>query len=111
VEDKKWTERYHARRHEDLAFGGRITIRMKDGREIADELAVANAHPLGATPWQRADYIGKFRTMTDGLITAAESRRFLEACERLPTLEAGELFELNVAMPQGSVTEGKPGLF
>ena len=111
VEVPRWTERYHARRHEELAFGGRIVIRMKDGREIADELAVANAHPLGATPWQRAHYVGKFRTMTDGLISAAESSRFLAACERLPNLKAGELFELNVAMPQGSVTHGKDGLF
>ena len=111
VEDPKWTERYHARRHEDLAFGGRIVIRMKDGREIADELAVANAHPLGATPWRRADYVRKFRTMTDGLIAEPESRRFLEACERLPELAAGELFALNVAMPEGRVAQGKSGLF
>ncbi len=111
VEEPTWTERYHARRHEDLAFGGRITIRMKDGKVIADELAVANAHPMGATPWKRADYVGKFRSMTEGLITPAESERFLEACERLPQLRAGELFTLNVAMPDGSVQKGKTGLF
>lgn len=111
VEDPKWTERYHARRHEDLAFGGRISIRMSDGTVLADELAVANAHPLGATPWQRPDYIRKFRTMTEGLITDEESRRFLEACERLPELGPGELFALNVAMPEGSIQSGKPGLF
>jgi 2-methylcitrate dehydratase len=111
VEDPKWTERYHARRHEDLAFGGRISIRLKDGTILADELAVANAHPLGATPWKRADYIRKFRTMTEGLITPEESRRFLNACERLPELGAGELFELNVEMPVGSVQRGQPGLF
>ena len=111
VEETKWTERYHARRHEDLAFGGRIAIRMKDGTVIADEMAVANAHPMGATPWQRADYIGKFRAMTEGLITPAESARFLETCERLPQLQAGELFALNVAMPEGSVQKGAAGLF
>ena len=111
VEDPKWTERYHARRHEDLAFGGRISIRMKDGSVVADEMAVANAHPMGATPWQRADYVGKFQGMTEGLITPQESRRFLEACERLAELKAGELFQLNVAMPAGSVQQGKPGLF
>src|SRR4051812_27307011 len=111
VEDPKWTERYHARRHEDLAFGGRISIRMKDGSSIADEVAVANAHPLGATPWTRPQYIRKFQSMTEGLITPEESRRFLEACERLPQLKARELFQLNVAMPQGSVQQGKPGLF
>jgi 2-methylcitrate dehydratase len=111
VEDPKWTERYHARRHEELAFGGRISIRMKDGSSIADELAVANAHPLGATPWKRPQYVRKFQTMTDGLITAEESRRFLEACERLPELRAGELHLLNVAMPEGSVQRGAAGIF
>ena len=35
------------------AFGGRVTITMKDGSKIVDEMAVANAHTLGATPWQR----------------------------------------------------------
>ena len=74
-------------------------------------MAVANAHPMGATPWQRPDYVNKFRTMTEGLITEAESRRFLDACERLPSLKAGELFELNVAMKDGTVKQGQPGLF
>ena len=74
-------------------------------------VAVANAHPNGATPWRRADYIRKFETMTDGLITPEESRRFLQACEELPRLKAGELHRLNVAMPEGTVQKGKPGIF
>ena len=111
VEEAGWTERYHAKDHNRLAFGGRIVIRMKDGRVIEDEMAVANAHPLGATPWKRADYIGKFRAMTEGLIEAAEAARFLEACEALPTLGAGELGRLHVAMPHGAVQAGKTGIF
>ena len=111
VEDPKWTERYHSKDHTKLAFGGRIVIRMKDGTEIADEMAVANAHPLGATPWKRPDYIRKFRTMTEGLITDAEAKRFLEACEALPGLKAGELHRLHVAMPEGTVQKGLPGIF
>ena len=111
VEDPKWTERYHARDHNQLAFGGRIELRMQDGSVIADELAVANAHPNGATPWTRPDYINKFRVMTDGLIAAPEAERFLAACEELPSLPAGELHRLHVAMPDGSVQQGKPGIF
>jgi 2-methylcitrate dehydratase len=111
VEDAKWTERYHAKDHTRLAFGGRIVIRMKDGTEIADEMAVANAHPLGATPWKRADYVKKFMTMTEGLIDPAEAARFLAACEALPTLKAGELHQLHVAMPAGSVQKGAQGIF
>ncbi len=111
LEDPKWTERYHARRHEDLAFGGRIEIRMQDGSVIADEMAVANAHPNGATPWKRPDYVNKFRVMTEGLITEDEASRFLRACEELPDLPTGELHRLNVAMPEGTVRAGKPGIF
>ncbi len=111
LEDPRWTERYHAKDHNQLAFGGRIVIRMQDGTEIADEMAVANAHPLGATPWKRPDYVNKFRTMTEGLITGAEADRFLAACEALPMLKAGDLHRLHVAMPEGSVNKGKPGIF
>ena len=111
VEVPRWTERYHARDHNQLAFGGRIVIFMKDGTQLGDEMAVANAHPLGATPWKRADYVQKFRTMTEGLIDAAEAERFLAAVEELPTLPAGALDRLHVAMPAGTVKAGAPGLF
>jgi len=111
VEDPKWTERYHAKDHNQLAFDGRIAIRMKDGSEVVDEMAVANAHPLGATPWKRADYVGKFRSMTEGLIEDAEAKRFLEACEALPMLKAGELHRLLVVMPPGTVRQGRPAIF
>ena len=49
--------------------------------------------------------------MTEGLITPEESKRFLQACEELPQLKAGELHRLNVAMPEGTVQKGKPGIF
>ena len=111
LEDPAWTARYHAKDHNQLAFGGRIEVHMQDGRIIADEMAVANAHPLGATPWKRPDYVQKFRGMTEGLITPGEADRFLGACEALPTLKAGELHRLHVAMPEGSVNKGKPGIF
>ncbi len=111
VETPMWTERYHAKDHNQLAFGGRIELHMQDGSMIADEMAVANAHPLGATPWKRADYVNKFRVMTEGLITMEEATRFLAACEALPGLPAGELHRLNVAMPAGTVQQGQPGIF
>ena len=111
LEDPRWTRRYHARDPNELAFGGRIELRMRDGSVIADELAVANAHPNGATPWTRPDYIRKFETMTDGLITPEERLRFLQACADLPGLPAGELHRLNVALPDGAVRTGLPGIF
>ena len=111
VEDPKWTERYHARNHEELAFGGRISIRMKDGTTITDELAVANAHTLGATPWQRADYIRKFRTLTEGLLERAEGERFLDVAQRLPSLTPAELMGLTIELPPGQLAQGRRGIF
>ncbi len=111
VEDTRWTERYHSVDPAVKAFGGRVVMTMKDGTMIADEMAVANAHTLGATPWGRADYIRKFRTLTEGLLDAAEVARFLELVQRLPALRAEELVGLNVAVPAGGLLVGERGIF
>ena len=107
VEDPKWTERYHAHDPAVKAFGGRITIRMKDGSTISDELGVANAHSLGATPWKRPDYIRKFRTLTEGILDNAEAERFLALVQRLPELRAEELAGLTVSLPQGKLARNE----
>ena len=111
VEDPRWTERYHTRDPALKAFGGRIIIRLEDGAEIADELALANAHSLGATPWKRPDYIRKFNTLTEGLLEPAEAERFLDSAQRLPELKQGELHLLNVEAPAGALSKGPPGIF
>jgi 2-methylcitrate dehydratase len=111
VEDPKWTARYHSEDPAVKAFGGRVIITMKDGSVIEGERAVANAHTLGSTPWGRADYIGKFRMLTDGVLDPGEAERFLTVVQRLPALTAAELVELNVAMPAGTLAAAAPGLF
>lgn len=112
IERPEWTERYHSIDPNVKAFGGRITITMNDGSVISDELAVANAHPLGATPWTRPDYIRKFRTLTDGIITSQEADRFLEVAQRLPDLSAKELYELEITLPSGELRKNpKVGIF
>ena len=111
VEDKNWTHRYHSIDPNVKAFGGKIIITMNDGTVIEDEMAVANAHTLGATPWKRADYIRKFRILTEGILAPAEIERFLDVAQRLPTLTAAELIGLNVSVPEGALEIGKPGLF
>jgi 2-methylcitrate dehydratase len=110
-EDPEWTRRYHARDPNELAFGGRVEVQMKDGSTLVDEMAVANAHPLGARPFGREDYIRKFQILTDGIITPRESNRFLEAVQDVANLAAGDLHVLNVALPAGAVDQGKPGIF
>ena len=110
-EEAGWTKRYHAKDPNELAFGGRLEVFMKDGTKLVDEMAVANAHPLGAKPFAREDYIRKFRILTDGIITTREANRFIEAAQNLASLPAGELHQLNVALPAGQLAESKPGIF
>ena len=110
IEDPEWTRRYLTTDPDELSFGGRVEIFMNDGSKIEDEMAVANAHPLGAKPFGRDDYIKKFLTLTDGIVSTREANRFLEAAQNAASLPAGELHQLNVALPAGTLTEGKPGI-
>jgi len=95
-EDAEWTHRYHSIDPAEKAFGGRVEIEMTDGSRIIEEIAVADAHPLGARPFAREQYITKFRTLADGVLASDEIERFLAAAERLPELSASELGELTV---------------
>lgn len=110
TEDPEWTRRYHATDPNELSFGGRVEIFMENGSKLEDELEVANAHPRGAKPFGRDDYIRKFQILTNGIISPRESNRFLEAVQDLVALPAGELHRLNVALPAGTLTVGKPGI-
>ena len=95
-EDKKWTKRYHDRDPNKKSFGGRVVIKMKDGTKIEDEISVADAHPAGSRPFERSNYIEKFQTLTQGIITTNESERFLKVVQNLRKLKSGELTKLNV---------------
>jgi len=91
VEDAEWTRRYHATDPLDRAFGGRVVVQLADGTTLEDEIAVADAHPLGARPFARADYVEKFRTLADGIVGPEEQDRFLSTAERLTELRPDEL--------------------
>jgi 2-methylcitrate dehydratase len=72
VEDAEWTRRYHSLDIAEKAFGGRVEIDLTDGTRIVDEIAVADAHPLGARPFAREQYVGKFRSLAAGVLADAE---------------------------------------
>jgi len=110
-EDPEWTRRYHETDPAAKAFGGRVEIFFKDGLRMEDQMAVANAHPLGAKPFRRADYIRKFQTLTGGIITGQESQRFLEVVQRLSDLPANDLCQLNIELPEKKLARGRPGIF
>ena len=110
-EDPEWTRRYHSSDLAEKAFGGRAEIFLRDGTRITDEIRMANAHPLGAKPFAREDYHRKFQALTDGIVSPRESRRFLDAVQDLRALRAGELRNLNLAVPAEALIRGGPGLF
>ncbi|SED39296.1 2-methylcitrate dehydratase [Streptomyces melanosporofaciens] len=66
-------------------------ITLDDGTVVEDEPAAADAHPAGARPFDRPAYAGKFRTLTEGIVTPAGQDRFLAAAERLAEATAPDL--------------------
>jgi 2-methylcitrate dehydratase len=109
-EDPEWTRRYHSSDPAEKAFGGRAEIVLRNGACISDEIRVANAHPLGAKPFGQEDYRRKFQSLTDGILSPQESRRFLDVVQDFPALRAGELLGLNLAVPAETLIRGRPGL-
>ncbi|MDN5821761.1 MAG: MmgE/PrpD family protein [Brachybacterium sp.] len=112
-EDAEWTRRYHSLDLSEKAFGGAVVITLRDGTVIEDSIAVADAHPLGARPFGREQYVHKFRSLAEGLVTDAEIDRFLETAAQLALLPAGELGRLNIQAAPGVIdpSAGPKGLF
>lgn len=109
-EDENWTKRYHNRDPNKRSFGGRIQITLKSGEKIEDELAVANAHPAGAKPFVRSNYIEKFKTLTSGVISDEESNRFLDLVQNLPDLNSTDIGKLNIATDNIEVDSNAPNM-
>ncbi|MDP7624177.1 MAG: MmgE/PrpD family protein [Rhodospirillales bacterium] len=107
-EDPAWTARYHDPDPDKRAFGGRLEVTLKSGEKIVDELAVANAHPAGARPFARENYINKFKTLTKGIISNTESIRFLDLVQNLPDLDTAGVGEINVQVDAIDVDSNTP---
>ena len=101
AEDAEWTRRYHSEDPDEKAFGGRVEITLSDGTVLTDEIAVADAHPLGARPFARENYIAKFRLLAEPVLAPEEIERFLGLAERLPELTAAEVQQLNIVAAAG----------
>ncbi|GAA4284695.1 MmgE/PrpD family protein [Brevibacterium daeguense] len=109
-EDPEWTRRYHSTDPNEKAFGGRVVIEMNDGSVIEDEIAVADAHPLGARPFVRENYVQKFRTLAEGILSDAEQNRFLDLAQNLENLSPAEVSQLSFAV-DGLEHSGSKGIF
>lgn len=111
VEDPEWTKRYHSPDPRVKAFGGKVEITLKNGEKLVDELALANAHPFGARPFKREDYIRKFKTLADGIVSDAEQARFLGLVQNLQNLTEGDVRKLNIDVNPSDLKQGDKGLF
>jgi 2-methylcitrate dehydratase len=113
LEDAEWTRRYHSIDPAEKAFGGRVEIDLADGTRIVEEIAVADAHPLGARPFARAQYISKFESLAAGILEPAEISRFLALVQRLPELSSAEVAALTIVARPGLIDQAlaPKGLF
>ena len=104
AEDPEWTRRYHSTDPREKAFGARMVATLTDGSTVVEEIAVADAHPLGARPFGREQYVTKFRTLADGVLEPEEIERFLDTAARLPSLTADEVRALTITARPGLLT-------
>ena len=113
VEDAEWDEKYHHEDPQKRSFGGRVVVTLRDGSTVEDEIDVPDAHPRGATPFRRDDYLRKFHELAGLYATAEEQDRFLEVALSLLGMAPGRLSELNVEIPTEllEVANLKAGLF
>jgi 2-methylcitrate dehydratase len=113
VHDEQWDAKYHHPDPMQRAFGGHVAVRLRDGTEVHDEIEVADAHPRGAHPFARPDYVAKFSTLASEYVSVSERERFLTTVMALAELDEGRLVELNVVAPASvlDVAGLAPGLF
>jgi|TARA_B100000929_G_scaffold291069_1_gene287708 2-methylcitrate dehydratase len=102
-EDKKWTKKYHDPNPKNKSFGARVIITLNNGKKISEQLERADAHPYGARPFKRENYIKKFKTLTNRVLTKNESQRFLKVVQNLTKLKAGNLDKLNIEISKRKI--------
>ena len=111
-EDKKWTKKYHDPDPKKKSFGAKVIITMKNGKKYTEELDRADAHPYGARPFKRENYINKFHILTDKIISKKESERFLKDVQNCKNLKNGQLDKLNIEISKKFLKRNnKAGIF
>ena len=71
-------------------------VTMRNGKKISEQLERADAHPYGARPFKRIDYIKKFNTLTENIISKKENLRFIKTVQNLKKIKKGQLTKLNI---------------
>ena len=102
-ENKKWTNKYHDPNPKNKSFGAKVIVTLKNGKRLSEELDKADAHPYGARPFKRENYINKFLTLTENIISKNESNRFLKTVQNLRKLKSGQLNKLNIEIKKSKL--------
>ncbi len=111
-EDKKWTKKYHDPDPKKKSFGAKVIITTNSGKKYIEQLDRADAHPYGARPFNRDDYINKFNILTDKIISTKESKRFLKDVQNCKNLKNGQLNKLNIEISKNFLKRNnKTGIF
>ena len=90
-EDPEWEARYHDTDPNKKAFGGRVEITLSDGETLVDEITVADAHPAGARPFVRENYVAKFEVLAEYAVGDSERARFIDAAGKIADLAPDDL--------------------
>ena len=89
-----------------------MVITLKNGKKIIEEQGVADAHPYGARPFKRKNYINKFLTLTENILSKKESDRFLKIVQNLRKLKSGQLNKLNIEVKKSKLKRNlRKGIF
>ena len=111
-EDKKWTRKYHDPNPKNKSFGAKVVVTLNNGKKITQQLDKADAHPYGARPFKRENYIKKFLILTKDIINKKESDRFLKIVQNLRKLKPGQLDKLNIIVKKSKLKRNlKKGIF
>jgi 2-methylcitrate dehydratase len=111
IEDPVWTAGYHHPDPRQRTHGARAEIFLNDGTSITEQLDRPHAHTAGANPFRRAQYLEKFWSLTEGIVSPVESERFLDAAQRLEHLKTGELDSIHISLDEGKLHKGGFGIF
>jgi 2-methylcitrate dehydratase len=96
VEDEEWNRLYDESDPLHKVHGGRVEILFRSGERLVDQIFYHNAHPLGAKPFTRPDYVAKLERLTEGIIYSQECARFIDLLRHLPQLSPRELLGINL---------------
>ena len=111
-EDIKWTKKYHDSDPKKKSFGAKVIVTLNNGKKIIEELERADAHPYGKRPFERKDYINKFKILTEKIISRKESDRFLKDVQNLKKLKNNQLSKLNIEVSKRYLkSNNKKGIF